>query len=622
MPSLTDSPQNPGSARHRFRTEGSPSVQLPRDLIETIFHFAAANSEDFCHSICKVSTWSRLLAQCYLFVTLTITDTKSHFRALQITTENILNQPSQLTPGALVHNIWMDYFEESFVCIFDNCPNLRNLAIWCHTFVRLSKDSATSRKQELHLFYITDKNSGRTADLFSTAQHSFIFPKIKRLQFSQTWDYRLFHLSSFSLLTHLALPCCDMRCHTFDGIDRLLKSAKNLEMLVVILMVDSLDEGERRKVENFILEKRHAQKGSLLYGYSTLSSDIKTEWFEETKGGLSIWQRAIQYTERLVHQHLYVPTWSISMLALTNPLRNLSLVKPKIECFDPIQLPHELIEIIFRFAAADSEDFCRSICELSTWTRALAQCHLFVTLTITDPSSHFRALQISAGNILHQPSQLVPGTIVQNIWIDHFAESFVCIFENCPNLKNLAICYGTFPCLAHAPLSNEAMSRKQDLHLLFIVKGYVASESVNLFQTLRDPGSFIPRITRLRFSWALCYMPLIPLSRLSFLTHLALPCDALDLEAIEETLPPVLDAAQHLKMLVMIVMIDRLLEWDRRDVEEYIKMRRCTSNPEERLYGYAMLSQEIQTEWLEETKGGLDIWERAVQYTEQLVNQS
>ena len=75
-------------------------------------------------------------------------------------------------------------------------------------------------------------------------------------------------------------------------------------------------------------------------------------------------------------------------------------------------------------------------------------------------------------------------------------------------------------------------------------------------------------------------------------------------------------------MLVMIVMIDRLLEWDRRDVEEYIKMRRCTSNPEERLYGYAMLSQEIQTEWLEETKGGLDIWERAVQYTEQLVNQS
>jgi hypothetical protein len=319
MPSLSDSPQNPRSVVHRSGTEDSPSMQLPRDLIETIFHFAAANSKDFCDSICKVSTWSRSLAQCYLFVTLTITDAKSHFQALQITTGNIPHQPSQLTPGALVQNIWMDHFAESFVYIFGNCPNLRNLAIWCHMFESLANASnqaaikrlseeAISRTQELHLFFITHENCGWTADLFSAAKNSFIFPKIKRLQFSQTWDYRLFHFSSFSLLTHLALPCSDMRCHTFDGIDRLLKSAKNLEMLVVILMIDSLDEGERQKVENFILDKRHAQNESLLYGYSTLSLDVQTGWFEETKGGLSVWERAIQYTERLVHQHLYVPT--------------------------------------------------------------------------------------------------------------------------------------------------------------------------------------------------------------------------------------------------------------------------------------------------------------------------
>ena len=353
MPSLADSPQNPRSVGHQPRIEGSPSIQspriqLPRDLIETIFHFAAAHSKDFCHSICKVCTWSRSLAQCYLFVTLTITDTKSHFRALQITTGNILRQPFQLTPGALVRNIWIDHFEESFFCVFENCLNLRNLAIWCHTFKSLANHTvpkhlsveAVSQKQELRLFFITDENYRCTADLFSKAKNSFIFPKIKRLRFSRTWDYRLFHFSSFSLLTHLALPCCDMRCHTFDGIDRLLKTAKNLEMLVVILMIDSLDEGEQQKVENFILDKRHGQKGSLLYGYPTLSLDVQTEWFEETKGGLSIWERAIRYTERLVHQHLYVPTWPINMLALTNPLQNLSLVQPKIECFDPIELPH------------------------------------------------------------------------------------------------------------------------------------------------------------------------------------------------------------------------------------------------------------------------------------------
>ena len=581
-------------------------------------------------------TWSRSLAQCYLFVTLTITDTKSHFRALQITTGNILRQPSQQAPGALVRNIWINHFEESFFCVFENCLNLKNLAIWCHTFKSLANhtvpkrlsEEAVSQKHELRLFFITDENYRWTADLFSKAKNSFIFPKIKRLRFSRTWDYRLFHFSSFNLLTHLALPYCDIRCHTFDGIDRLLKSAKNLEMLVVTLMIDSLDEGEQQKVEKFILDKRHGQKGSLLYGYSTLSLDVQTEWFEETKGGLSIWERAIRYTERLVHQHLYVPTWPINMLALTNPLQNLSLVQPKMECFNPIELPHELIEIIFHFAAADSEDFRRSICQLSTWTRALARHYLFVTLTITNPRSHFRALQISAGNILHQPTQLVPGATVRNIWMDHFAESFVFIFENCPNLKNLAIRCHTFMRLAHAssetaliPLSHKAMSRKQDLHLLFIIEEHVASLVINLFRIMTHPSSFIfPRITRLRWTWTGDYTA-IPLSRFSLLTHLALPYIASRFDTFEEALPRLLDATQHLKMLVMILMVDRLHEWERRDVENYIKMKRCMSDSEERLYGYPASSQEAQTEWLEETKGGLDIWERAVQYTEQLVDQ-
>ena len=73
-------------------------------------------------------------------------------------------------------------------------------------------------------------------------------------------------------------------------------------------------------------------------------------------------------------------------------------------------------------------------------------------------------------------------------------------------------------------------------------------------------------------------------------------------------------------MLIMILMIDKLFEGERRDVENFIKMKRCMSDSEERLYRYPTLSQEVQTEWLQETKGGLDIWERAIQYAEQLVD--
>jgi hypothetical protein len=213
--------------------------------------------------------------------------------------------------------------------------------------------------------------------------------------------------------------------------------------------------------------------------------------------------------------------------------------------------------------------------------------------------------------------------------MDHFAESFVFIFENCPNLKNLAICFRAFMRLAHAssrttliPLSNEAMSRKQELRLLFIIKEGVASDTVNLFQTIAHASSFIlPRITRLQYSWTGNY-PIIPLSRFRLLTHLAVPYIASQFDIFEETVPQIWDATQHLKMLVMIIMVDRLHERERRDVEDYIKMKRCTPDPGERLYGYPMLSQEVQTEWLEETKGGLDIWERAVQYTKQLVDHS
>ena len=212
--------------------------------------------------------------------------------------------------------------------------------------------------------------------------------------------------------------------------------------------------------------------------------------------------------------------------------------------------------------------------------------------------------------------------------MDHFAESFVFIFENCPNLKNLAIRCPAFMRLTGAssrtaliPLSNEAMSRKQDLHLLFIIEEHVASATLNWFQTMRHPSSFIlSRITRLRWTWTGNYTA-IPLSRFTLLTHLALPYIASQFHTFEEALPRLLDATQHLKMLVMILMVERLHEWERRDVENYIKMKRCMSDPEERLYGYPASSQEAQTEWLEETKGGLDIWERAVQYTKQLVDQ-
>ena len=70
----------------------------------------------------------------------------------------------------------------------------------------------------------------------------------------------------------------------------------------------------------------------------------------------------------------------------------------------------------------------------------------------------------------------------------------------------------------------------------------------------------------------------------------------------------------------MILMIDKLFEGERQDVENFIKMKRCMSDSEERLYRYPMLSQEVQMEWLKEAKGSLSEKSQIVyQYLRQLM---
>jgi len=296
-----------------------------------------------------------------------------------------------------------------------------------------------------------------------------------------------------------------------------------------------------------------------------------------------------------------------------------------------IELPLELLEIIFHLAAAKCRHFCYTLCSVSTWGRTIALCHLLVSLMIKDPESNFRAVQIVAGNILHQPSHLIPSDLIQNIWMPYITDSLVFLFDSCKNLKNLATHWQSFDHLVEAAcgrhpwrvLSDAALWHEQDLSLLiFTTLRIIASTRLSQGKMLEsrfasnpDPSKLpiFSRITHLQFTpfkFILYYHQLhFPL--LTCLTHLALPYhDA----SVSQGRWPLESAYPRIKMLVIVIFTDILSETKRAQAKSGIKQWRKMDN---RVYAYSTTSLDTEKEWLEGTKGGQSIWEGAVRYTEQ-----
>lgn len=294
-----------------------------------------------------------------------------------------------------------------------------------------------------------------------------------------------------------------------------------------------------------------------------------------------------------------------------------------------IELPLELLEIIFHLAAAECRRFCYTLWSVSTRGRTIALRHLLVSLMIKCPESNFRAVQIVAGNILHQPSHLTPSDLIQNIWMPHVADSLVFLFDSCKNLKNLATDWRSFEHLIEAAcgshpwrvLSDAALWQEQDLSLLIFTTTHISSARLSQIKMLEsrfnasnpDSSKFpiFSRITHLRLTPLIAYYHQLHLPLLPCLTHLALPYHDNSIHHGHYLLE---SANSQIKMVVIVIFTDILSEAQQAQAKSGIKKWRKMNN---RLYAYATTSLDTEKEWLEGTKGGESIWEGAVRYTEQ-----
>ena len=295
-----------------------------------------------------------------------------------------------------------------------------------------------------------------------------------------------------------------------------------------------------------------------------------------------------------------------------------------------IELPLELLEIIFHLAAAECRRFCYTLCSVSTWGRTIALRHLLVSLIIKGPESNFLAVQIVAGNILHQPSHLIPSDLIQTIWMPYIADSLVFIFESCKNLKNLAIDWRSFDHLVEAAcgrhpwrvLSDAALWQEQNLSLLIFTTTDISSARLSQVKMIESrfasnlgPSKFpiFSRITHLRLMPLISYYHQLHFPLLTCLTHLALPYhdDSISQGQCDWLLE---SPTFKIKMLVIMIFTDILSETQQAQAMSAIRKWRKMNN---RLYGYSTTSLDTEKEWLERTKGGESIWEGAIRYTEQ-----
>ena len=63
-----------------------------------------------------------------------------------------------------------------------------------------------------------------------------------------------------------------------------------------MIFTDILSETQQARAKSGI--KKWRKMNNRLYGYSTTSLDTEKEWLEGTKGGESIWEAAVRYTEQ------------------------------------------------------------------------------------------------------------------------------------------------------------------------------------------------------------------------------------------------------------------------------------------------------------------------------------
>jgi hypothetical protein len=281
------------------------------------------------------------------------------------------------------------------------------------------------------------------------------------------------------------------------------------------------------------------------------------------------------------------------------------------------ELPPELVHVIFHHAARWSTEFCLTLCRVSSWTRRLALPHLYSTVILKNhgSSSHY-IKRLSKPPLTPPQYDFHPKTVLRSLWNEPVSDRIVSIFEQCDDLVHMALHPDNLFWLFHASsssasyrrLSHDAITRKQDLHIVIVAGTRLVLRSLTRFID-QDPSLITPlfsQITHLRLARIDEYETDLLISQFTRLTHLAVPF------WLSSHNPSMLDRTlnhQSLEVLVVVIYVDLVGVEDHLRVESWFRERKAGK----RVFIVDSTFDGLQKEWEEEVRGGKDLWSVAVQ---------
>ncbi|KAF8876153.1 hypothetical protein BD779DRAFT_1475756 [Infundibulicybe gibba] len=376
-----------------------------------------------------------------------------------------------------------------------------------------------------------------------------------------------------SRLTHLALSCDDSDTYEWMHIFEAVAEERSMEIFALVLSLDCITEGTHQAVEGQVCEMRKEGE-STVYVVRPLFEDLKEEWDAKVRGGPTIWERAVEYTQQLMDR-----------------------MHPKINPTVSVGLPLEVVHRILLYAAESSSSSCRSMCLVSTWAHRIVLPLLYTTVSLgsrTSPLKKFTDL-VTSGRVTCPPTHaFCPANAVRSLCVPTDARMFESIMRHCNNVTHLAIHQSNLMRLINATISSPGSPTRQGR------RRRKQAKETRTHEGQPDPVGGITSVE-------------MQLKQMPRLTHFAAPWMDTTEENRQRLLDVVANTSVRVFVLVMPVYLDK---GEHRTIEEWV----CKARKEEpRIYAVRPLYSEAEMEWEAEARGGATIWERAVEYTQMLM---
>jgi hypothetical protein len=234
----------------------------------------------------------------------------AYFKFQKYITDPHMPSETNFHAGSLVNRILLECsMWNEILTIFDACECITHLALQYFHLEALIRCSSqldyrskkiisnrfVTRNQDLHLTLLDLPwdgwlEYGVTSD---TTRRSPIFDRVTHMRLKSLKYYNTPNLHYFSRLSHFCVPYCLGGRHKPKQLQPFL-DLQSLEMFVIAVAEDVVEKGYWKRLEKWVRKTRETDGRVYLV---ESGSNFRDKWENEMRGGESIWDQAVRYTD-------------------------------------------------------------------------------------------------------------------------------------------------------------------------------------------------------------------------------------------------------------------------------------------------------------------------------------